>query len=127
MEAGASSSDGQVSDTESTPDGGGSGDARTCVDIDPASYDTSCQSDSDCIDVSAGVICSGYNCLCGGATINASGQARYEAALASVTRGAGPGCGCPYLGRARCVQSQCVICHPGYLNDPNPPGCPDGG
>jgi hypothetical protein len=128
MDAGSSSSDaGQAPDTGSTPEGGSSGDARTCVDIDPATYDTSCQIDSDCIDVSGGVICSGYNCLCGGTAISASEQARYNAALASVPAGPGPHCNCPYFGRARCVQSQCVICHPGYLNDPNPPGCPDGG
>jgi len=84
--------------------------------------------DADCIVVARGVICDGYNCLCPGrGTINVDGQARYEAAIASLTRGSGPYCSCPYLGYARCVQSQCVFCNASFRGLPNPPGCGDGG
>jgi hypothetical protein len=117
---GSASSDGAAGD-------GAASDGATCVNIDVSTYDTSCQTDSDCINVSAGKICSGYNCLCGGATINADGQARYNAALASVEAGPGPYCGCPYFGRPRCLQAQCVYCPSSIGPMPAPPGCPDGG
>ncbi|HEX8794439.1 MAG TPA: hypothetical protein VF765_26020 [Polyangiaceae bacterium] len=102
-------------------------DGATCVDIDVSTFDRSCQNDSDCINVSAGTICSGYNCLCGGAAINASEQGRYNAALASVEAGPGPYCQCPYFGRPRCLQAQCVYCPSSIGPMPAPPGCPDGG
>jgi hypothetical protein len=102
-------------------------DGASCVDIDVSTYDRSCQTDSDCINVAAGTICSGYNCLCGGAAISATEQARYNAALASVQPGPGPYCGCPYFGRPRCLQSQCVYCPSSIGPMPAPPGCPDGG
>jgi hypothetical protein len=117
---GLTSSDAAVGD-------GAASDGATCVDIDVSTYDRSCQTDSDCINVSAGTICSGYNCLCGGAAINADGQARYQAALASVQPGPGPYCGCPYFGRPRCLQTQCVYCPSSVGPMPAPPGCPDGG
>jgi hypothetical protein len=106
---------------------GAASDAATCVDIDVSTYDRSCQTDSDCINVSAGMICSGYNCLCGGAAINAGEQDRYNAALASVQPGPGPYCGCPYFGRPRCLKAQCVYCPSSIGPMPAPPGCPDGG
>jgi len=102
-------------------------DGATCVDIDVSTYDRSCQTDSDCINVSAGMICSGYNCLCGGAAISASEQDRYSAALGSVEAGPGPYCGCPYFGGPRCIQAQCVYCPSSIGPMPAPPGCPDGG
>jgi hypothetical protein len=108
-----------------SPDGG------ACVDIDVSTYDTSCHGDSDCINVTAGTICEGYNCICGGAAINADGQSRYNMTLSSIHPGRGPACGCPYLGAARCVQGPsggvCTYCPSSISGAPIPPGCPDGG
>jgi hypothetical protein len=103
------------------------GDGATCVDIDVSTYDKSCQTDSDCINVAAGTICSGYNCLCGGAAISVSEQGRYNAALGFVEAGPGPYCNCPYFGGPRCIQAQCVYCPSSIGPMPAPPGCPDGG
>lgn len=103
-----------------------SSDGGTCVNIDVSNFDTSCTADSDCIEVTPGTICAGYTCICGGASISAADQARYDALLASVPRGEGPGCNCPAFGIPRCLQSQCVLC----ATFPNPhedPRCPDGG
>lgn len=113
-------------DAATTIDAAGS-DGATCVNIDVSTYDLSCQTDSDCINVSAGTICSGYNCLCGGAAISAADQARYNAALGSVEAGPGPYCSCPYFGRPRCLQAECVYCPSAVGPMPAPPGCPDGG
>ena len=122
---------GVVSATDAAPaDAGGdaeSGDAAFCVTIDPSTYDTSCQLDTDCINVTLGPICAGYNCTCGGAAINADGQARYDAVIASVPPGPGPRCQCPYFGRPRCVHAQCLYCPSSIGPMPAPPGCPDGG
>ena len=103
-----------------------SANGNQCVDIDVSTYDTSCNADSDCIIVNAGHICSGYTCLCGNATINVDGQARYNAAMSSLTPG-GPGCGCPAFGQARCVQSTCTYCPTSIGSEPAPAGCPDAG
>src|SRR5208283_2561625 len=70
---------------------GGSGSAGGCVDVELSTYDLSCQEDSDCITISAGQICPG-DCACGGATINVSGQARYQSAVSGIQTGV---CGCP--------------------------------
>ena len=119
-DGGSTSADGAAVDAAA-------GDGATCVDIDVSTYDKSCQTDSDCINVAAGTICSGYNCLCGGAAISAGEQARYNAALGSVEAGPGPYCGCPYFGGPRCIQAQCVYCPSSVGPMPAPPGCPDGG
>jgi hypothetical protein len=118
---------GRMPSTDAAAVDAAASDGATCVDIDVSTYDRSCQTDSDCINVSAGTICSGYNCLCGGATISASEQSRYNAALASVQPGPGPYCSCPYFGRPRCLQAQCVYCPSSIGPMPAPPGCPDGG
>jgi len=94
--------------------------SRTCVNVDASTYDQSCAQDSDCIDVTAGMLCSG-ECACGGSLINVDGQARYAQAVASIVSAA---CGCPTAGVPTCVQDRCVFCGiPGY----EAPGCPDGG
>src|SRR5258708_1442462 len=64
-------------------------DAGHCVDLDVLTYDTSCEVDSDCIDVTAGRICDSYPCTCGGTAISAIGQSRYDAALASALASVG--------------------------------------
>jgi hypothetical protein len=103
---------GQASDGAVGDDGG------TCIDVDTSTYDLSCQQASDCITVSAGRICDGYSCLCGGSTINASGQARYEAAIASLRpTDAGPFCECPASIAPHCLQGTCVVCD-GLPSDP---------
>jgi hypothetical protein len=94
-------------------------DAPACVNVDVSTYDTSCTQSSDCIDITAGQICTG-GCACGGTTINVSGQARYEAAVAGIQTGA---CPCPASGMPTCIANQCVLC---FWNS-STPGCPDGG
>jgi hypothetical protein len=114
----------------------GSATSGACVDIDVSTYETSCVANSDCIDVTAGTICDGYECICGGAAINTSGDTRYQAALSSVRPGPGPACQCPYLGRALCVwqgasSGVCTYCPSPGSGQPSPQGCPtdapDGG
>jgi hypothetical protein len=93
--------------------GGGS-----CVNVDLSTYDQSCHADSDCIDVTSGRICTG-GCACGGSTINADGEARYQATVAGVQTLA---CPCPADGIPRCIQNHCTLCGFG----PNQPaGCGD--
>ena len=108
-------------------DGGADADGGVCVDLEVSSSDTSCASDSDCIAVAApGVVCSGYDCLCPGATINAKSEAAYDAQRSKIEQGPGPQCGCPFLGAPHCIAGKCVLCP--SPSDPNlPPGCPDGG
>jgi len=93
--------------------------AATCVDIDVTTYDQSCTQSSDCLEITAGMFCTG-GCSCGGSLINVDGQARYNQAISGIVPGA---CSCPAWGAPTCVQDKCVFCL-----GPNPaPGCPDGG
>jgi hypothetical protein len=124
-DAASQSSDAAASDVAASD--GAAIDGAVCVDIDVSTYDRSCHADADCINVSAGMICSGYNCLCGGAAISADAEPRYKAAFASVQPGPGPYCECPYFGRPRCIQAECVYCPSSVGPMPAPPGCPDGG
>jgi hypothetical protein len=98
----------------------GPADAGRCVNVDLSTYDQSCKLDSDCVEITGGVICDG-SCACGGSAVNADGQARYDQTIAQVTLAP---CNCPALGAPRCLKGQCMLCAFG----PNPtPGCPDGG
>jgi hypothetical protein len=90
------------------------------VEIDLSTFDTSCKVTSDCIDISSGDVCSD-NCNCGGSTINASGQARYDALINQLPPSA-VDCFCPNLGTPTCVAGQCVVCGLGSTV-----ACPDGG
>jgi hypothetical protein len=91
------------------------------VSIDLSGYDVSCQADSDCISVSPGPFC-GPRCLCGGAAINRSGEAAYQALIAPIH--ARP-CKCQTFS-VRCIQNVCVDCPFGSRTAP--PGCTaDGG
>jgi hypothetical protein len=95
-------------------------DSGVCVNVDLSTYDLSCKSDSDCIEITSGEICSG-SCACGGSTINADGQARYDQQLSQVDLAP---CGCPAFGVARCITGTCTLCPFG----PNgTPSCADGG
>jgi hypothetical protein len=96
-------------------------DAAACVYVDLSTYDTSCTTDADCIEITPGRICSG-DCACGGAIVNADGESRYEQTIAPLKLG---GCPCISAGTPRCIQGQCTRCNRAGLN--NPPGCPDGG
>ena len=131
FETGSSASDaGQAAyDASTGPESGGSttGDGDVCVTIDPSTYDLSCHTDADCVTVSAGTICAGYNGICGGSTINADGLVRYDAELGSIPQGPGPYCSCPYFGSPHCLQGTCTFCPAPYLGNPVPPGCPDAG
>jgi hypothetical protein len=113
-------------------DGGNSSDASTnqgdvCVDLETTSFDTSCNADTDCIGIYAGTLCSGYNCICPTATINASSEPAYGAMRAKVPSGKSV-CTCPLFGTPHCIMSECVFCpNPGLKPMSLPPGCPDGG
>jgi hypothetical protein len=102
-------------------DGGVSPDAGVCVDLEPSMFDTSCKSDSDCVDVTLGEICDS-DCMCGGSAINAADQAKYNQLVAAVPPG--EACGCPFLGTPRCVANQCIVC--GGIA-PSHAACPDAG
>jgi hypothetical protein len=91
-----------------------------CVDIDLSTYDTSCKQDSDCVNVTAGTICTG-SCQCGGAAINTDGLGRYDTAVSGLGN---VDCPCVFPGVARCVANQCTICG---LGPGQPVGCSDGG
>ncbi len=106
------------------PDGGiiTEPDGAVCVDINLATYDTSCNSDSDCSLIVGGQICS-RSCLCPGAPVSASEVSRYQSAI-SVLPPAVQTCDCALLGVPRCVNKTCTICGPGSTD----PSCnPDGG
>ena len=93
-----------------SPDGGDDEDsALACVNVDPSTYDRSCNQDSDCIDISPGDICPG-SCGCGGAAVNVDGQARYDAATAGLLTGS---CPCFYAGVPTCIAHTCTLCEPG--------------
>lgn len=112
--SGSGAADGGIFADATGPDGG------ACVNIDPKSFDQSCNKASDCVGITPGLICSG-GCACGGATINKSGEAAYEKDLSALTLEA---CPCVAAGQPECVYGTCTMC--GYGTS-NPPGCPDGG
>jgi hypothetical protein len=95
-----------------------SSDAAECVNVDVSSYDQSCTQSSDCIEVTAGMVCTG-ECSCGGSLINVDGQAHYNQATAGIVPAT---CSCTTWGEPTCVQNKCVFCL-----GANQPGCPDGG
>jgi hypothetical protein len=97
-------------DPPACSDGGSTApDAGTCVDIELAAYDQSCQVDSDCIQVTMGMICS-PSCFCGGSAISASEETQYQSQTAGI---ANRDCPCAYDGEPRCMQNKCVLCPPG--------------
>jgi|HubBroStandDraft_2_1064218.scaffolds.fasta_scaffold56157_3 hypothetical protein len=88
------------------PDGGG------CVVLDPASFDTSCQVDSDCETIFAGTLCPGWECLCDeNAAISLASASSYIQLFRSVPPTGLP-CECPastVIGSASCVAQECVL------------------
>jgi hypothetical protein len=103
---------------------GGSSDGGTCVDVNAASYDTSCTTDGDCTLVRTGDICDGQ-CSCGDTPISQSDLSKYQAATSGLTLEA---CPCIFPGTVNCVANQCTLCT-GQAGQPS--GCPatsvDGG
>jgi hypothetical protein len=97
-------------------------DAGTCVDLTQSMFDSSCNEDSDCIEVSLGHLCS-RGCLCGGSAINQSAEAEWQQDILPISID-GPVCGCPFLGSPRCIDNECISCGG---DGQSPPGCPDAG
>jgi hypothetical protein len=110
------SSSGGISGSTSGSSSGGVSSSGGCVYVDTSTYDTSCNASTDCIQITAGNICS-PSCFCGGATINADGQTRYNAQVASITNEA---CPCAEIGVPTCANHQCLLCSGG---PGDPPGC----
>jgi hypothetical protein len=94
-------------------------DAGQCVDIDLASYDSSCTKASDCTLIPTGEVCSG-SCECGASPINLSGVARFKEATAGITFA---DCPCISPGPLDCIGGTCTLCS----GSPLPAGCADGG
>jgi hypothetical protein len=76
-----------------------------CVDIVLSSYDQTCTTSADCIDITSGTLCPG-SCDCGGSTINKDGQAKYNAATAGIKFG---GCPCPAPLPPMCISGMCKL------------------
>jgi hypothetical protein len=94
-------------------------DGARCVSLPLSTFDRSCASSSDCISISTGTICTD-SCACGGSAVNASGEARYQAAISELDLRA---CPCVALGQPACVGGMCMMC--GF--DSDDPACNDGG
>jgi hypothetical protein len=89
----------------------GNADAGGCVDLDPASFDTSCQADSDCEPIYYGTICPGWTCACSNAAINIASLSSYQQVYRTVPPETGDPCECPASvgGPVRCVAHECVM------------------
>jgi hypothetical protein len=84
--------------------GAGGCDAVTHT-ISPAGYDTSCNTDADCVSVYFGDLCG--DCLCPFGAISVADQAKYEAeAAAKAVSHSGVGCTCP-ASHAVCLGGTC--------------------
>jgi hypothetical protein len=113
--SGCSDLDAQMSLDGSPLDGG------QCVDIDLSTYDQSCVTSSDCIEITSGLICP-KSCSCGGSTINQSGQSRYDEAINSIVT---EDCPCAFTGAPKCFQGECIMCD--SASGSGPTGCQDAG
>jgi hypothetical protein len=112
---------------DASVDTGTAPDAAVCIDIDPTTFDNTCNVDADCMAVTGGTFCgNGPWCMCLGATINVDGQTRYQAEIADLESRIKPGpggCTCPFFGSPRCNLGHCALCGGAAGNE----GCPDGG
>jgi hypothetical protein len=99
--------------------GGGnqSGSGGSCIEVPLSSFDTSCQKDTDCVEVTTGTLCLD-GCLCGGSAINASSQAAWENDVMGL--GSGTACPCPGSPPPVCVSGTCTLC------EDTPGGCGGG-
>jgi hypothetical protein len=93
--------------------------ATGCVNVDLSTYDRSCNKDSDCVEITSGMMCPG-GCSCGGSAINVDGLCRYDQTVAPLASSGGV-CNCPADFGACCRAGRCVddFC---CLN-----ACPDAG
>ncbi len=88
-------------------------DAQACVVVDLSTYDQSCDQDSDCVSVESGPVCDGYFAFCdtqgcGGATIRASEQPRYQRAISAVSPAPLP-YDCPLCQNPVCLDHTCTL------------------
>ncbi len=93
-------------------------DGSMCVQVDLTTYDQSCETVSDCMSVTEGVLCPD-SCACGGAAVNISEALRYQEAL--LARGSSIACPCAAPRPITCIENKCVLCPLG----PQGPVCPD--
>jgi hypothetical protein len=113
-----SSSGGSSGSSSGSPSGStsGSSSGTSCIYVDPTTYDTTCNSNSDCMSITAFTVCS-PSCFCGGATINIDGAARYNAAIAGIQN---LGCPCAAEPFPACSSNhQCIICIGGPHDPPD--------
>jgi hypothetical protein len=101
-------------ETETMPppaDEADAGVTLTCVRIDLSTYDRNCNTDSDCMAITGGVICP-VDCLgaCPNAAINVSGRMRYTQSVAQLPPRSDIGCECGNLAGqlAFCNQRVCT-------------------
>lgn len=91
----------------STSQTGGGGSGGQCIQVDSASFDATCNADSDCALVGSGQVCPGQ-CGCGGQTpVSLAGVAAWQAATSGLALTA---CPCADLGEARCFEHTCRYC-----------------
>lgn len=106
------------SDDSSTDDAGGDdtgvSDGGSCVFIDPATFDTSCDANSDCtLIIQTGTVCDG-SCECGGTPVNVDGQSQYEQDIQGIVFA---GCPCAAGRPPACSAGTCVACN-GATDEP---------
>jgi hypothetical protein len=118
---GGSAVDGQ----DGSSGGSSSGSNGTCVRVDLSTYDTSCNTASDCAYIQAGEVCDGYCPRCGGDAVNAMEQSRYTSAIASLAPTLP--CGCFVPPPPQCVDHRCVQSGAADGGAQSEGGGPDGG
>jgi hypothetical protein len=74
--------------------------------ISVASYDRSCQQDSDCVPVFSGSFCGSNQCACENAAIIARAQSQYSSAF---NAGNPPRFPCPAAPPVACVSGTCAL------------------
>jgi len=108
---------GSSSGESGSSSGCGPGCRPQCVDIDPASYDRSCNTADDCVYITTGQICQGDCASCGGTPINKDGYAQWSATVAMVDPGT---CFCGAPAPLGCVNHVCQA-EPPVEIDAGPP------
>ncbi len=80
-------------------------DGGTCVNVDVATYDTSCVTAADCILIFTGELCVPSSCPCQQDYVNIGEQARYDQAYNQLPPSA---CSCPTAAGPQCVGGACL-------------------
>jgi hypothetical protein len=88
-----------------------------CVNVDLSTYDRSCTTESDCVYIAAGTLCSDQ-CVatCGNVYVNVDGLDRYRQTVTPLPQQ--PVCNCPAQSLPSCVQGQCTA---SSMSPPPPP------